>query len=572
MVDKYGQWRAQAKYPGLVAELGKCYHVALKLKANNAISNVTIKYQDNAEMIYVTDAALEANVEYVFDQTVAGANQESGAPGNGIMVLDFGFSHAGDIIEIYDVVIEEVECPQPTHTYTVAGSSAALFGESWAPAKVENDMIKQEDGTYKWENSEVELGAGDVEFKVVIDHDWANGSYPEQNYILNIAEDGIYTVTITYNPADNNAVNAVATKTGDAVVVKHYLVVGQPIIANGEEWNNAADINEMTSADEGATYTLTIADLQLMAGTKYRYKIVEKGEWTEYFPKHEDNSDTCFTVPTDGVYTITYVYTVATELCEVQTLRTGDLPEPEHTNGYYLMGTFSGVDAWTLDDLTEAKRFLPIETTAEGTRYALEVSLAAGDSIKFVNVVQDAIVLWMPEGTNKGFVIDANHAGEKTIYLTVYTNGDWFYYIEQNLPDGYYLLGSMNNWTAAAEYRFVPAETAGEYILNATVEAGDEIKVAYVVNAHATEWYPGEGEPNYLVDVAHAGTKDIYFRTEYNLDWYEFGGYFWMGDNGGATSIDNTAADAKAVKMIKNGMILIIKGDKTYNIMGQIVK
>ena len=117
-VDKYGQWRAQVKYHCPVAEAGKCYRVALKLKANNAISNVTIKYQDNVEMIYVADAALEANVEYVFDQTAAGI-----AGGNGIMVLDFGFAHAGDIIEIYDVVIEETECPEPVEAkYYLVGS------------------------------------------------------------------------------------------------------------------------------------------------------------------------------------------------------------------------------------------------------------------------------------------------------------------------------------------------------------------------------------------------------------------------------------------------------------------
>ena len=40
----------------------------------------------------------------------------------------------------------------------------------------------------------------------------------------------------------------------------------------------------------------------------------------------------------------------------------------------------------------------------------------------------------------------------------------------------------------------------------------------------------------------------------------------------GATAISNTAAEAKAEKIMRNGMILIVKGDKTYNVMGQIVK
>jgi hypothetical protein len=39
-----------------------------------------------------------------------------------------------------------------------------------------------------------------------------------------------------------------------------------------------------------------------------------------------------------------------------------------------------------------------------------------------------------------------------------------------------------------------------------------------------------------------------------------------------ATAISNTAADAEAVKILNNGMLLIRKGDKTYTIMGQAVK
>ena len=34
----------------------------------------------------------------------------------------------------------------------------------------------------------------------------------------------------------------------------------------------------------------------------------------------------------------------------------------------------------------------------------------------------------------------------------------------------------------------------------------------------------------------------------------------------------NTAADAEAVKVLNNGMLLIRKGNKTYNVMGQAVK
>ncbi len=263
-VDKYGQWRAQVKYHCPVAEEGKCYRVALKMKANHAISNVTVKYQDNVEMIYVADAALEANVEYVFDQTAAGI-----AGGNGIMVLDFGFAHAGDIIEIYDVVIEEAECPAIEHTYTVAGGSEAAFGTTWDPTNTANDMVKQEDGTYKWEKAELALAAGSIGFKVCEDHAWTV-AYPAQDYLLAIPETGIYTIVITYNP-EGNVVDAVATKTGDAVVI--------PTIAmHGNFLGSWADTENFTVADGNATASLT---LTLAIGNyEFGMRIGGSGNWT----------------------------------------------------------------------------------------------------------------------------------------------------------------------------------------------------------------------------------------------------------------------------------------------------
>ena len=185
-VDKYGQWRAQVKYHGPVAEEGKCYRVALKLKSNNAINDVTVKYQDNVEMIYVADAALEANVEYVFDQTAAGLPN-----GNGIMVLDFGFAHAGDIIEIYDVVIEETECPEPAEAkyylvgtmtnWAVVAEDAYLFV---ANAENEGEFML----TYTLaENDEIKV----VKVEAGQDNVW----YPAgDNYVVDAAHAGAKTI------------------------------------------------------------------------------------------------------------------------------------------------------------------------------------------------------------------------------------------------------------------------------------------------------------------------------------------------------------------------------------------
>ena len=117
------------------------------------------------------------------------------------------------------------ETPQPVeHTYTVAGNLTDAFGTSWDPENAANDMVKQEDGTYKWEKAELALAAGTVQFKVCEDHAWTV-AYPASDYQLAIAEAGEYTITITFNP-ETKAVNAVATKTGDAVVTVDYYLVG----------------------------------------------------------------------------------------------------------------------------------------------------------------------------------------------------------------------------------------------------------------------------------------------------------------------------------------------------------
>ena len=116
------------------------------------------------------------------------------------------------------------DLPVPAEkTYTVAGAAGkdmesgiddVIFGKTWNPAIVDNDMTKGDDGIYRLEKKDVELGITTVEFKVCVNHDW-NESYGvgEGNAECEIAESGIYTITFTFNP-ETQAVNATAVKTG----------------------------------------------------------------------------------------------------------------------------------------------------------------------------------------------------------------------------------------------------------------------------------------------------------------------------------------------------------------------
>ena len=247
--------------------------------------------------------------------------------------------------------------------------------------------------------------------------------------------------------------------------------------------------------------------------------------------------------------------------------------EPTLANGYYLVG-----DKY---DWTPAAERLFV-ANGEGGEYVLAgVTLAAEDSLKVVYVENDAITTWFPGGTDNNYVVDAAHAGVKDIYFRPDGQGgdDWYEHcifiaaneepvVEPKLANGYYLVGDKYDWTPAAERLFVANGEGGEYVLaGVTLAAEDSLKVVYVENDAITTWYPGGTDNNYVVDAAHAGVKDIYFRPDYqgSDDWYEH--CIFIAPNSG-TAIDKVAGEAKAVKILKNGMLIIEKNGVKYNVLG----
>ena len=143
----------------------------------------------------------------------------------------------------------------------------------------------------------------------------------------------------------------------------------------------------------------------------------------------------------------------------------------------------------------------------------------------------------------------------------------------QPLADGFYLVGTMNDWMPAAEYKFAvnPDNEAEMVLAGVTLAENAELKVRQVENGVATAWFPDGENNNYVVDAAHAGLKDVYFRADYAgaADWYA--GCIYIAANTGSAII-NTEAAKVAVKQLRNGMVIIRRGDREYSIMGQLVK
>ena len=195
------------------------------------------------------------------------------------------------------------------HTYTVAGDKTEVFGTAWTPENTANDMIDQGDGTFRFEKTGIELPDGNVNFKVCQDHSWTN-CWPAQDYALEIPTSGIYTITITFTES-TKAIAAVATKTGDAVVV--------PTIAlhsniTNPDWETSANFVS-TDGDITASHTFT----NVAAGT-YEFGVLKAGSWMSsnsialtrdnksVVIENNGDGNATFTADQAGDYTFTWTF------------------------------------------------------------------------------------------------------------------------------------------------------------------------------------------------------------------------------------------------------------------------
>lgn len=455
-------------------------------------------------------------------------------------------------------------------TYTVAGDSKIL-GSHWDKDDATNTMTLVE-GIYQLVKENVTLGAGNYEYKVVKDHDW--DAWKSENSKLVIAEDGIYDITFTF-VEEGTKVGANATKKGSAVVEKHYLVAGVATVANGKNWDEKATENLMTTADGGLTYTLTIENVELFKGNSYEYKIVEQGTWQTYYPEKDNAS---FSVEETAIYTIQYVYTVATSTCEVKTTKTGG---SDAVPAIKMHGDFSG--SWNDTEafaIATDKKTASLVLTLEAKSYTFGLRIGGDNNwtangASFSRANASAVVV----AGSGNLTLAADVAGDYTFVWTYETNTLAITFPEkgeeQTLEDGYYLNGSHVEWKIAdlAPYKFVvnPGNPEEYMLENVTLTLNQELKVCYVKDGVVADdnWYGvGEGNGNFVVTEAYVGVKTIYFTPVKSEAW---GGYMYIEPNQ-ETAISNTTVEGKAVKSIVNGMLVIEKAGVRYNVMGQIVK
>ena len=415
-------------------------------------------------------------------------------------------------------------------TWTVAGSSTVAFGTSWDPTNTANDMVKQNDGTFKWEKENLELADGSVDFKVAKNHSW-DEAYPSQDYKLAIDAAGIYTITITFEPDNSNKVSAIATKTGEAVVVP-------TVVMHGTFSGSWADTEAFATADDKKTASLK---LTLNAGD-IEFGMKFDGAWKANGATiTRENASTSLasgegnmhlTADVAGDYTFTYTY-------ETQTLAVTFPAMPISLTEFI---TNKPAEAVTLKDLTV------IFATGKNTYVIDEDGVAL--------VIYDANKTYYDGTLAAGKVL----SGQKATY-TSYKNQDEIIPANAaNVSDG----------------------TAPEAELRTEAPTVADINKFIAFNNVAAE--KASNNNYYIFD----GTVQLYFASSSDKP-SEDGNYDVEGvfinynstqlelivtaiEKSKGTAIDNATVATKAQKMIIDGQLFIIRDGVMFNANGAAVK
>lgn len=268
--------------------------------------NTMTQQADGTWQLVVSDAVLEKGTAYEWLVT-DGTNWIKDGSNNYKLTVsetakyEITYTLAADAKSAQATTKKTGEAGEITHTYSLAGTPASVFGAEWSETATATDMKLGTDGLYFWKAEGKALGAGsEVKFKVVVDHSWGL-AYPAQDYVVAIEEDATYDLTFTFN-ASTKDVNCILEKKGTAVIEKTYIIAGSSETLFGTSWDGSNEANKMEQAN--GVWKKTYADVTLAPGI-IEWKVVLNG--STWIPDGEGNNQ-MVVIPEDGTYTVNFTY------------------------------------------------------------------------------------------------------------------------------------------------------------------------------------------------------------------------------------------------------------------------
>ena len=262
------------------------------------------------------------------------------------------------------------EEPPVEMVYTVVGPES-IFGSNWNVNDEANNMVKGEDGNYTWTKEEVTL-YGNFEFKVVGNHDYSIYEWPmgPDNWVANVAEAGIYTIEIIFNPEADDADRIICnlTKTGDVTPVEHVYTVAGTENLFGSDWDPTDEANNMVKGEDGI-YTWTKEGVEFTEYATIEFKVVQDHAWDYAWP----SSNWWAEITEPGKYNFVITFNPSADDMNKITFTVTPYVEPDYTRGDVNMD-----DAINIADVTSLINYL---LTNDATGLSLEAANCNLDNI-----------------------------------------------------------------------------------------------------------------------------------------------------------------------------------------------
>lgn len=136
-----------------------------------------------------------------------------------------------------------------------------------------------------------------------------------------------------------------------------YVVAGASTLL-GESWNADTEVNVMTTADEGFTYTLVKEGVKLQKGNNYEFKVVkvEGDNKTWYGTGDDGNTNYSMAVEADGEYKVTFTFDVISTTATCEATKTGEAVFDEDVWTLVGSSVLCG-KSWDLEDADGVNKF-----------------------------------------------------------------------------------------------------------------------------------------------------------------------------------------------------------------------
>ncbi len=468
---------------------------------------------------------------------------------------------------------EDSELPTDTvDVYTIAGVTS-LVGVNWDPTATINDMIKQEDGTYTLVKTDLQLVANmPYEYKVVKNHSWEIWSIPGWNMgndTLLVDKSGIYDVTFTLNLVDT-ALTAVAQLKEELVLIPTVQLAGTMT-----DW--AENAIEMTLSEDSLSASTTVT---LLADSVYEFKIIVDGNWKgydgivtrDYSIDLVFNSESNCSLITDveGEYAFTWTF-ANNSVSVVYPENNFPKPEPKDITVKAKMPTTWNdvITAWVWPTGGDGR---VVEPTQEGEWYVVtenctELNIIFRNGLEWSTADNKTMDMTFTEST---CVQLAQEGGDMATYTVVDCEGGE---VIEPAQITYVLMGVGGDWTTGIYLTRNVTALEEEYVLlNQPIAEGDSVKVVTLTDGIPTAWCGDVDEAStvsYTNDEVYGnivlipGIYDFYYKVASNMIYIA---------TSITTAVDNVTVEVKAVKVIRNGQLYILRDGVMYNALGQMAE